>query len=50
MKLEWAFLRSQMARRIFLSFVPCALPPIAFLPIVSFGHRHRGHAPPPPPA
>jgi len=38
-----------MARRIFLLFVLCALPPIAFLPIVSFGHRYRAPATPLPP-
>ncbi len=38
MKLEWTFLRSKVARRIFLLFVLCALLPIAALAIVSFGH------------
>jgi len=37
MKLEWTFLRSKVARRIFLLFVLCALLPIAALAIVSFG-------------
>jgi len=49
MKLEWAFLRSKVARRIFTLFVVCALLPIAALAIISFGHRHRGPAPLPPP-
>lgn len=38
MKIEGTFLRSKVARRIFLLFVLCALLPIAALAIVSFGH------------
>jgi putative nucleotidyltransferase with HDIG domain len=37
-KIEGTFLRSKVARRIFLLFVLCALLPIAALAIVSFGH------------
>ncbi len=38
MKIEGTFLRSKVARRIFLLFVLCALLPIAALAIISFGH------------
>lgn len=38
MRIEWTFLRSRVARRIFLLFVLCALLPIGILAIVSFGH------------
>jgi putative nucleotidyltransferase with HDIG domain len=36
-KLEWTFLRSKVARRIFVLFILCALLPIAALAIISFG-------------
>jgi putative nucleotidyltransferase with HDIG domain len=36
-KLEWTFLRSKVARRIFVLFVLCALLPIAALAVISFG-------------
>src|SRR3990172_8719067 len=36
MKLEWTFLRSKVARRIFTLFVLCALLPIAALAVASF--------------
>jgi len=38
MKLDRAFLRSKVARRIFMLFIVCALLPIAALAIISFGH------------
>jgi putative nucleotidyltransferase with HDIG domain len=41
MKIEGTFLRSKVARRIFLLFVLCALLPIAALAIISFGHVTR---------
>ncbi|MEE8625668.1 MAG: hypothetical protein V3T19_10035, partial [Acidiferrobacterales bacterium] len=37
MKLDKAFLRSKVARRIFMLFIVCALLPIAALAIISFG-------------
>ncbi|MCH7896593.1 MAG: HD domain-containing protein [candidate division NC10 bacterium] len=37
MKLDTAFLRSKVARRIFMLFILCALLPIAALAIISFG-------------
>lgn len=36
MKVDWTFLRSRVARRIFLLFVLCALLPIGALAIISF--------------
>ncbi len=38
MKLDTAFLRSKVARRVFLLFILCALLPITVLAIVSFSH------------
>lgn len=37
MKLEWTFLRSKVARRVFALFILCALVPIAALALISFG-------------
>ena len=38
MKLSKSFLRSRVARRIFVLFILCALVPILFLAVYSFGH------------
>lgn len=38
MNIDTAFLRSKVARRVFLLFILCALVPITVLAIVSFGH------------
>lgn len=38
MKLDATFLRSKVARRVFLLFILCALLPVTVLAIVSFGH------------
>ncbi|NQT80250.1 MAG: HD domain-containing protein [Candidatus Aminicenantes bacterium] len=38
MKFEITFLRSKVARRIFILFISCALVPIVFLAILSFSH------------
>ncbi|MFQ5960396.1 MAG: HAMP domain-containing protein, partial [Candidatus Methylomirabilales bacterium] len=37
MKIEWTFLRSKVARRVFTLFILCALIPIAALAVISFG-------------
>ncbi len=37
MKIEWTFLRSKVARRVFTLFILCALIPIAALTVISFG-------------
>jgi putative nucleotidyltransferase with HDIG domain len=41
MKIDIAFLRSKVARRIFLLFISCALVPIVALALFSFGHIAR---------
>ena len=41
MKIDKTFLRSKVARRIFLLFVSCALLPITVLAVLSFGHVTR---------
>ena len=38
MKIEMTFLRSKLARRIFILFVFCALLPVGILAVVSFSH------------
>ena len=41
MKIDKTFLRSKVARRIFLLFISCALLPITILAVLSFGHVTR---------
>ena len=41
MKIDKTFLRSKVARRIFLLFISCALLPITVLAVLSFGHVTR---------
>src|SRR5210317_1165219 len=41
MKVDRTFLRSKVARRIFLLFITCALLPVTILAILSFQHVTR---------